>query len=235
MNHEVLYMFYMQKMMTAVRGATRESAERVVDANAIRIFEQEIYECECAMGQAKHDLARVMAEKMRLERGIARRARYLAEKETQAGQALEKGLEELAHDLATVIADQEKTLADERKASEKLGEHERKLRLSLQSAAQSIQNYRRELRMVQATQSTQQATASLAVRANSMGSRISDMQDSLQRIRDRQERFDDMKRAMEQLDEGLNDDGLEDKLRKAGIGPRTEADAVLDRIRKKSA
>ena len=53
------------KLFTAVRGGVREAAEVVVDANALRIFEQEIYECESALQQAKKDLSRVMAEKLR--------------------------------------------------------------------------------------------------------------------------------------------------------------------------
>jgi phage shock protein A len=50
------------KLVTAVRGSGREAAEAVVDANAIRIFGQEIYDCEAAIQQAKRDLSRVVAE-----------------------------------------------------------------------------------------------------------------------------------------------------------------------------
>ena len=35
-----------QKLSTAVRGGTREALETAVDANAIRIFSQEIHESE---------------------------------------------------------------------------------------------------------------------------------------------------------------------------------------------
>jgi phage shock protein A len=34
------------KLFTAVRGGVREAAEVVVDTHALRIFEQEIHECE---------------------------------------------------------------------------------------------------------------------------------------------------------------------------------------------
>ena len=37
------------KLATAQRGATREVLESAVDANAIRIFAQEIYECDASL------------------------------------------------------------------------------------------------------------------------------------------------------------------------------------------
>ncbi|OZG74533.1 phage shock protein A [Hahella sp. CCB-MM4] len=225
-------MYVMQKITTAFRGVAREGAEKVVDANAIRIFEQEIYDCENAMALAKHDLAKVMAEKIRLQRVHEQRLSSIQEREGQAGEALDKGLDSLAKELAEWIFDQEKTLATEKKALQTLKEHEAKLRKSLNAAANHIQHYRRELRLVQATQSSQRATSTLTCKANSLGARIMDMQESLDRIRTRQSEFEDYQEAVQILGNEFSDDALDAKLEKAGIGSGSAADAVLERIKK---
>ncbi len=224
-------MYVMQKITTAFRGAAREGAEKVVDANAIRIFEQEIYDCENAITLAKHDLAKVMAEKIRLQRVHEQRLVSIKERETQAGEALDKGIEDLARELAEWISDQERTVETEKKALQKLRDHEAKLRKSLNAAANHIQHYRRELRLVQATQSSQRATSALTCKANTLGARIMDMQDSLERIRNRQSEFEDYQEAVQILGDDFSDDALDAKLEKAGIGSSNATDAILERIK----
>lgn len=226
-------MYVMKKITTAFRGAARERGERIVDTNAIRIFEQEIYDCEHSMGQAKHDLAKIMAEKIRLERTHCQRINAIEKRELQAGEALDKGMEELASEIACWIAEQEAVIKDEQAAITRLADHEAKLRKTLNAAVKHIAHYRRELRLVQATQSSQKAAASLSIKANNLGSRITDMQESLERIRDRQNQFEDMQEALTNIENNLDNGNLDEKLRNAGIGGLTQAEAVLDRIRAK--
>ena len=59
------------KIMTAVRGGATEAGQAIVDANAIRIFEQEIRDSENAIEKGKRDLTGVMADKIKEERKAA--------------------------------------------------------------------------------------------------------------------------------------------------------------------
>ncbi len=224
-------MYIMQKITAALRGAARENAEKVIDTHAIRIFEQEIYDCEYSITQAKQDLAKVMAEKVRLGRSHEQRRQAIREKEQQAGKALDKGLDAITQEIADWILEQEQVGEEERKALEKLAAHEKKLRQTLTAAAQHIARYRRELRMVQATQSSQQATAQLAVKANSLGANILCMQESLERIRSRQEQFADMEEAVITIDKDLDSNGLEEKIRQAGLTGSTAREDIIARIK----
>ncbi len=228
-------MLVMQKITTAFRGAARESAEKMVDANAIRIFEQEIYDCENSMHQAKHDLARVIAERMRLQRVHDQRCEAVSLRESQTLEALDKKEEDLARELAAWIAEQEKAGNDEKTALKRLAEHEDKLRSTLKAAVKHIQHYRRELRLVQATQSSQQATRALASKANTLGARIVDMQESLERIQARQQEFDDMQEALMKIGDDPGHQQLDSKLKQAGITTDHAADSVLERIRQQHA
>ena len=60
----------MAKIATALRGGVRESAEVVIDANGLRIFAQEIHECENHIRQSKQQLASIMAERKRVNREV---------------------------------------------------------------------------------------------------------------------------------------------------------------------
>jgi len=51
-----------KKIMTAIRGGASEAGEAIIDANATRIFEQEIRDAENHLTKAKRDLTGVMAE-----------------------------------------------------------------------------------------------------------------------------------------------------------------------------
>ena len=60
------------KILTALRGSVREIGESMVDANATRIYEQELVEAKQHLAQAKQDLTLVMAKQMQAEREIGR-------------------------------------------------------------------------------------------------------------------------------------------------------------------
>ena len=46
-------MSILKKLFTAVRGGAREAGQAIVDANGIRIFEQEIADAQNALQRAK--------------------------------------------------------------------------------------------------------------------------------------------------------------------------------------
>ena len=79
-----------KKIMTAIRGGATEIGENIVDANATRIFEQEIRDAENHLTKAKRDLTSVMAQQMAANREVDRINRDIAEHEGYAAQALEK-------------------------------------------------------------------------------------------------------------------------------------------------
>ena len=105
-----------KKIMTAIRGGASEAGEAIIDANATRIFEQEIRDAENHLTKAKRDLTGVMAEQMAAQREVARLEKEINEHEDYAGQALEKGDEALALAVAEKIANLESSLAAQQQA-----------------------------------------------------------------------------------------------------------------------
>ena len=97
-------MSILKKLFTAVRGGAREAGQAIVDANGIRIFEQEIADAQNALQRAKKSLTEVMAKEMQTKRKISALDASIAEHEAYAGQALEKGNEPLALEIAEKIS-----------------------------------------------------------------------------------------------------------------------------------
>ncbi len=97
----------MSKIWTAIRGGAREVGESVVDANGIRIFEQEIRDAKDNIAKAKSSLTEVMANKMQASRKLNQLNQQISEHEGYVNQALNKGDEALALEIAEKIAEYE--------------------------------------------------------------------------------------------------------------------------------
>ncbi len=229
-------MSVLKKIMTAVRGGAREVGESIVDANATRIFEQEIKDAETHLRKAKQDLTDVMAKQMQAGRKVESLKQAISEHEGYAGQALEKGNEELALEIAEKIARLEGDLAEEQQVHESFSGHVKRLKELVKKTERQVKDYERQLSMVKTTESVQRASAAITDNFASSNSKILSAKDSLERIKQRQQNTFDRLAAAEQLESENSDKSLEERMKAAGIAGEDgkSANAVLDRIRAKS-
>lgn len=193
-------MYLIGKLATAMRGGTREVLEAAVDANALRILDQEIHECEDSLRQSRQHLAEVMAEKLRLQRQLDAARKKMASKEDFIRSRLERQDEAGALELADELAQQEDWLENQQAHCDQLHDYEQRLLKTLKSTTFKLEQYRAELRMSQATRRAQQVAGKLSRHANTHGDSFARMQDSLERIRQQHETFDDRMQAMQQID-----------------------------------
>ncbi|MDA0789174.1 MAG: PspA/IM30 family protein [Proteobacteria bacterium] len=229
-------MSVLKKIMTAFRGGAREVGESIVDANATRIFEQEIKDAENHLRKAKQDLTDVMAKQMQAGRRVESLKQQITEHEGYAGQALEKGNEELALEIAEKIARLEGDLAEEQQVHESFSGHVVRLKDLVKKTERQVKDYERQLSMVKTTESVQKASAAITDNFASSNSKILSAKDSLERIKQRQQNTFDRLAAAEQLEAENSDKSLEERMKAAGIAgdEGKSANAVLDRIRAKS-
>ena len=89
-------MSVIKKLVTLLRGSAREIGQSVVDANATRIYEQEIIDAKASISEAKGELTGVMAQQMQTARDIERIKADILRHEDMAVQALDKANEPLA-------------------------------------------------------------------------------------------------------------------------------------------
>lgn len=227
-------MSILQKILTAVRGGAREVGESIVDANGTRIFEQEIHDSKEHLKKAKHDLTDVMAKRMQANREVSRLREAVADHEGFATQALDKGDEPLALEIAEKIGTLEMDLAQQDNALSIYSGHVDRLKELVRKTERQVKDFERQLSMVKTTESVQKATTAITDNFASSSSKLLSAKESLERIQRKQLDFDDRLKAAEQLQDEAVENSLEDKLQAAGIGKTKDtAESILERLKKK--
>lgn len=222
------------KLWTALRGGAREIGDAVVDANGIRIFEQEIKDAEENIKKAKRSLTEVMAQRMQADRKVQNLTNSITEHEDYAAKALEKQDEALALEVAEKIAQYETERAEQQAIVARLDQQIEQLKNNIKKAEKTIADHQRELSIVRTTESVQKATVQVVENISSNNSTMNSARESLERIKKRQQMRQDQLEAGDILESEFSGNDLEAKLKEAGIkGESASASAVLDRIKAK--
>ena len=219
------------KLGSLLRGQARESAQRLIDANALAILEQELHEADAALLESRRQLTVLAAQRIGLERERAVQQQRHREREAQAQAALALRDEALALEVAAQMARLENLMAEQSRHIESLAAQELKLKERMRASAAIIQDHRRELALVRATASAQRATALISTHQHQLHSRVGAMQESLARIKERQQAFDDQEQAAQALQDEDDATRLEHRLQAAGIVEHHDARAVLARLK----
>jgi phage shock protein A len=225
-------MSVIKKMMTLLRGSAREIGESVVDANATRIYEQEILDAKHSIDQARGDLAGVMAKEMQSARQIERLRGDVARYEGLALDALNKAQDGLAEEVAAKVGALEQELDEQTQAHASYAVQVSKLKELIKTAEARIREHEREIGMAKTTESVYRATRSISESIGNGGSKLANARESLERIKQRHEDLQDRMTAADQLENEFGHGALEKKLAAAGIGDdgdRTRK--VMERIR----
>lgn len=225
-------MSVIKKLMTLLRGSAREIGESVIDANATRIYEQEILDAKHSIDQAKGDLTGVMAKEMQTARQIEKLRAEVQRYEGLAVEALNKQNEALAEEVAAKVAALEAELDEQTKAHASYAVQVGRLKDLIKTAEARIREHEREIGMAKTTESVYRATRSISENIGSSGSRLVNAKESLERIKQRHEELADRMSAADQLENEFGHSALEKKLEAAGIGGQGERTRLaMERIR----
>ncbi len=226
----------LRDMMTALRGGASEVGEAIVDANAIRILEQEIRDAESAIGSAKQSLTRMKSAEIKLKREIATLDADAADYEQKAVAALNAGEEALATEVAERIAELESERGEKASEQATLDVEVRKIHAMIKSRERTIQKNKRELDKVRTVQELQRATESVSRNFAATGSSEHRVSKALERVKAKQEGWKDRMEAGEWLEGQEAGSDIDAKLRAKGIGASAGgASDVLARLKAKQA
>jgi phage shock protein A len=229
-------MSVMKKVMTLLRGSVREIGETVVDANATRIYEQEILDAKQSIAQAKDDLAGVMAKEMQSARQIEKLHAEIARYEGLAVEALDKSQESLAEEVASKVGGLDQELQEQTRAHAAYAVQVTRLKDLIKQAEGRIREHEREIGVAKTTESVYRATRSISENIGQGGSKLMSARESLDRIKQRHEDLSDRMTASEQLNSEFGQGALEKKLAAAGVGDDAKRQSdVMARIRARQA
>ncbi|HQR88885.1 MAG: phage shock protein A [Caulobacter sp. 12-67-6] len=217
-----------RKLFTLGRAGAHEASAAVVDANAIRILDQEIRDADTAQGKARDDMATLVARRRILEKEVASFREQVIKYEGSARAAVTKGDMDLARQVAQRIADLEQDIALKEPQIGDMRAAEEQLHQAITATDRRIETLRREVEVVKVNESVQKAQASVAARGAGAGSSLGSAADSLARIKERQAIRGERIKAAGELEDRRTGADLDEKLRLAGIGPgQSSADDIL--------
>lgn len=224
-------MSMLAKLSALFRGTAHDTAQSVVDANALKILDQEIRDADNAQGKARDDLAGLVARRRMAETELKSFQDQVAKYENSARTALDRGQNDLALEVAGRIAELETEIGNRGPLIENMKAAEARLRTAIATTDQKIETLRREIDIVKVNDSVQKAQTSVALQSAGAQSRIGSAADSLQRIKQRQAVNEERLIASQELEDKRTGADLDAKLKAAGILPgQSSANDVLARL-----
>jgi phage shock protein A len=219
------------KLFTLGRAGAHEATAAVVDANALRILDQEIRDADAAQGKARDDMATLVARRRILEKEVAGFRDQVTKYEGSARAAVTKGDMDLARQVAQRIADLEQDIALKEPQIGDMRAAEDQLHQAITATDRRIETLRREVEVVKVNESVQKAQAAVSARGAGAGAALGSAADSLARIKERQAIRGEKIKAAGELEDRRTGADLDEKLRLAGILPgQSSADDVLARL-----
>jgi len=218
------------KIITALRGGVNEAGEAIVDAQALRILDQEIRDASEELNKSKDGLASLIAQQKLAEEKVSTLKADIKKNEGFIIAALEKNDEELAREIAVRVANYENSLESESSYKQQA----ENLRESIRVAEHQIKQLKQQTETVKATEAVQRAQKVVAERHNGSNSKLRTALDSLDRIQENQKLSAAKMSAASELAAESSETSLDQKLRDAGITGSNSADDVLARIKSKT-
>lgn len=220
--------------MTALRGNANMLGEAIVDSQAMVILDQEIRSAGADLNSAKHSLAEIMAKHRLAASKLNEFNGTLSKYEGYALEALDKGEEGLAQEVAFKIANIEVEIQQQQDTVNHYAKSEQDLRYAVHSAEGNLKRLRQQADTVKATESVQRAQAAVVSSYAGSNAKLQTAMDSLERIKTKQAENSAKMAAAQELAAESQGDALDEKLRAAGITPeKTSAANVLARLKAK--
>ena len=224
-------MSMLAKLSALFRGTAHEAGQSLVDANALKILDQEIRDADTNQGKARDDLAGLVARRRMAENEMQSFGDQIAKYESSARSALGQGKTDLAREVAVRIAELETEIGTRGPLIEGMKQAEARLRQAIAATDQKIETLKREVDIVKVNDSVQRAQTSVALQSQGAHSRIGSAADSLARIKQKQAVQEEKLRVGQELEDRRTGADLDAKLKEAGILPgHASADDILARL-----
>ena len=209
----------LKKLWSALRGATNEGIEAVVDTQSIRILDQEMREAKTELKACDANLTKIMAKRKMAEGKVKSIAEDVDTYTSHAIAASEKGDEALAIECAERVADLEATLETEKGFLQSFESSEKMLKANIAKAKSNVRRMEQQIDQIKATESVQKAQVAVSSRHMGANSKVKTALDSLDRIKEKQKMRAAELEAAEEMASDESGTGLEAKLKAAGLQP----------------
>ncbi len=224
-----------KRLFSAVKGNVNDAAEAVADSQALTILDQEMRETREEIRKSEQSLTTIVAKEKLAQRKSDDLKKAVAEHEIFAVQAMEKGDEALALEVAEKISQLESELDAEQQFLSQVSASVVQLRKSLKDSKNNLRLMQQQVDTVKATASVQKAQEGLSSHHLNTNSRMKTAAESLERLKNKQaQRSAEIEAAREMASDEDGSD-LQAKLKSAGITGSGGASDVLARLKAKQS
>ncbi|MGV8919430.1 MAG: PspA/IM30 family protein [Pseudomonas sp.] len=227
---------FLKKFITAIRGGGSEVGEMIIDANAIRILEQEGRDVDKAILVANNSLIDIKGKFKLAKQRVEALNSDISSWESKALAALNANQDGLAAECAERIAGLESQRDAEAEQAAQFGKNVDILQAQVIKAESQLKGLKQQTEMAKARDAVQKARVATAEATGGANGRVESAVNSLARIKQRQDEQDARFEAVEEQAEVANGGDLERRLQEAGIGGKTGGkEDVLARLKAKQA
>lgn len=221
-------------LKTLFLGASARAEEQLTDHFAIDLIEQKIRESEAALSMAKSTLAALIIRQRNEQQTLNRLNAQIADLEQRAREALAAGRDDLAADAAMAIANLENERTVRQSTLAQLADRVARTQAAVEKANRRILDLRQGMISARAADAERKAQKSLNRSIGNTNS-IREAEDLIARVVNGPDLFAEAE-VLDEIDAGLNQTGIQDRLGQAGFGAKTKVDAsdVLARLKASS-
>jgi phage shock protein A len=221
-------------LKTLFLGASARAEEQLTDHFAIDLIEQKIRESEAALSLAKSTLAALIIRQRSEQQTLSRLNAQVADLEQRAREALAAGRDDLAADAAMAIANLENERTVRQSTLSQLADRVARTQASVEKANRRILDLRQGMISARAADAERKAQKSLNRSIGNTNS-IREAEELIARVVNGPDLFAEAE-VLDEIDAGLNQTGIQDRLGQAGFGAKTKVDAsdVLARLKASS-
>ena len=218
-------------ILTLIRGRAYDAEQAFIDRNAMPLLAQQIRDAAGAIQSARRAVAIAVAQNEQEKSQHAAIVGRIADLETRAVAALQKGNDELARQAAEAIAELEAERGSSEKAQAQFATTIAKLKATVRSSEARLQGLQRGERLARATEQTQKLNA--VCNDGSGLANLDEAEETLARLRAYQDRCEIATSALKEMDAANRPAIIIEKLANAGFGAPLgpSADDVLARLR----
>ncbi|MCH2069453.1 MAG: PspA/IM30 family protein [Shimia sp.] len=219
-----------KKLVTAVKGGANEAAEAVVDANLMRILDQEMREAKDAISKARDEKSRMVANRMTKEKSVSELMAEIERRTNAARTAKQQGDEPLAVEIIESVlklrdkAETEQGLADQYRQTED------GMDAALKQSQSRIETLQRKIEAAKANEALIAAQKAAAVGTSASSDRMSNAMASLERLEERQAHQQAMLAAADEEVKLVSGEALEDKIKALENPARNDVQALLAKL-----
>lgn len=219
-----------RKLVTAIKGSANEAAEAVIDANLLKILDQEMREATDAIGKARDEKARMTANKIMKEKSIAEMMTEIERRTKAARTAKQQGDEALAVEIIeSVLKLRDKVQADQALADQ-YQKTEEGMDNALKRSQSRVETLQRKIEAAKANEALLEAQKATSVNASSSNARLSNAMASLERLEQRQAYQQAALSAAEEEAQQISGEALEDRIKALENPAKNDVQAILAKL-----